>query len=118
MGPLILAYDAECPFCRDLLRWAQARDDRGSLAPFPLQNPDLVRIAPELAGRDLREALHVVDGATREVWVGGDAWIALLGRLRGWRWVAPILGLPGIRGIVARAYRAVARRRYCRARVR
>jgi len=44
---LILAYDAECSLCRKRADWIAARDKQGLLTLFPLQHPDLVRIAPE-----------------------------------------------------------------------
>jgi len=62
-APLLLAYDAECPLCRRLVDWVQRRDRWGLIIPFPLQNPELVRMAPELAGRPLQAALHGLDSA-------------------------------------------------------
>lgn len=109
--PLILAYDAECSPC---LRWMERlrnHDCHGLLVFFPLQNPELVRIAPELAGRDLYGEIHGLEEGTRRVFTGGDLAAAVLARLPGWRWLSPLLRLPGIRACAARAIaRPIARR--------
>jgi predicted DCC family thiol-disulfide oxidoreductase YuxK len=114
MAPLLLAYDAECSLCRTLVGWVQARDRGGLVIPFPLQNPELVRMAPELAGRELGEALHALDTGSRRVFRGGDCLAPLLARLRGWNLLAPLLRLPGVRALARRAYASLAARRHCR----
>jgi len=111
-APLLLAYDAECPLCRRLVDWVQRRDRWGLIIPFPLQNPELVRMAPELAGRPLQEALHGLDTGTRQVRAGGDLlpWVAR--RLPWWRFWAPILRLPGLARLLSGCYRFLSTRRY------
>jgi len=92
-APLILANDAECLHCRAFVDWIQERDQWGLVIPFPLQNPELVRMAPELAGRALEQGLHGVDTETHDV-AAGDALAPLIARrLPGWRWLAPLAGL-------------------------
>jgi hypothetical protein len=49
-APYLLAYDAEDSGCRRLVDWIQRRDSSGLVVSFPLQNPELVHVAPELAG--------------------------------------------------------------------
>ncbi len=101
LGPLLLAYDAECSRCCQRAQALQARDARGLLILFPLQHPELVRMAPELAGRRLHGELHGLDLETREVWSGADLLPELAARLPGWRWAAPILRIPGLARAVA-----------------
>lgn len=108
MAPLILAYDAECSLCRRWVARIEARDREGLIVPFPLQDPNLVQVAPELAGRALDQAVHGVDVATREVWCGAGVLRPVLRRLPGWRWLAPWVDLPGIRTLAALFYRRVA----------
>lgn len=111
-APLILAYDGECPMCRGAMDWVQRRDRWGLIAPFPLQNGELLRIAPELAGRPLDQALHGVDSRDRRVFSGAALFPELARRLPRWRFVAPLMGLPGVAPLAGRLYRWVAARRF------
>lgn len=113
-SPLILAYDAECSLCCRVADWLRARDRNGLLVFFPLQGKDLVRVAPELAGRALHGEIHGVEERTRRVWTGGDLLPHVLGRLPGWRWVAWGLRVPLIRQASVRLWRWRATRRFQR----
>ncbi len=101
LGPLVLAYDAECSRCVKRAEGLQAADRRGLLVLFPLQHPELVRMAPELAGRRLHGELHGLDLATREVYSGAALLPEIASRLPRWAWAAPLLRLPGVARAVA-----------------
>jgi len=78
---------------------------------FPLQNPELLRVAPELGGLPLQEAIHGVDSSTREVFAAGGLWVRMLGRLPGWRGLCGrLLSLPALRGAAAAWYGRRSRR--------
>lgn len=79
--PLLLAYDAECSLCMKRAEWIRARDAHGLLVLFPLQHPELARMAPELAGRTLHGELHGLDLGTRQVLTGEALLPALLRRM-------------------------------------
>ncbi|MBL0210189.1 MAG: DUF393 domain-containing protein [Holophagaceae bacterium] len=111
-GPLILAYDAECSLCCRMMDRLRERDRKGLLVFFPIQGKDLAFFAPELAGRDLHGEIHGLEEGSRRVWSGGALLPHVLGRLPGWRWVAPMLHLPGISNLTAWLYRRRAVRRY------
>lgn len=98
---LLIAYDAECGPCRRLVDWIGARDRQGLMAFFPLQNPELVRMAPEFAGRPLHGEVHGMDLASRETWSGAALLPRILARLPRWCWLAPLLRLPGLRQALA-----------------
>jgi len=98
---LLIAYDAECSSCCRLMDWAGARDRRGLLVFFPLQNPELVKLAPELAGRALHGEIHGLDLGRRDTWSGFELLTQILRRLPGWRWLAPFLRLPLVRQVAA-----------------
>jgi predicted DCC family thiol-disulfide oxidoreductase YuxK len=98
---LLIAYDAECSPCCRLVDWVGARDRWGRVVFFPLQNPELVRLAPELAGRPLHGEVHGIDLGRRETWSGPALLPEILGRLPRWRWLAPALHLPGLRQLAA-----------------
>lgn len=100
-APLLVAYDGECHHCRKKADWVRERDAWGLIEVFPLQHPDLVRIAPELAGRQLHGELHGMDLRSRQVYRGPALLPELLSRLPRWRVVAPLLRLPGLARLVA-----------------
>lgn len=101
---LLIAYDAECNPCCRLVDWVGARDRWGLVVCFPLQNPELVKLAPELAGRALHGEVHGMDLALRLTWSGPELLPRILARLPGWRWLAPTLRVPGLRQLCAWAW--------------
>lgn len=113
-APLLLAYDGECGLCRRAMDWVQRRDRWGLVVAFPIQNAELLRVAPELAGRPLHLEIHGVDTFTREVYAGADLIIHVLDRLPRWRFVAPLLRIPGLPSLGQRLYLWAAARRYRR----
>jgi hypothetical protein len=101
-APYLLAYDAEDGGCRRLVDWVQRRDRSGLVVSFPLQNSELVLVAPELAGLPQAGQVHGFDTRTRQVRSGARMLPSLLGRLPGWGWLAPLAGLPGLSGMLYR----------------
>lgn len=93
---LLVAYDAESAPCRRFVDWVGARDRNGSIVFFPLQNPELVRLAPELAGRPLHGEVHGIDLGGRQVRSGAALLPWVLARLPSWGWAALALRLPGL----------------------
>ena len=112
-APLLLAYDGACDLCQRLMESIRIRDRWGLVIAFPLQDPDLLRVAPELAGRPLEQALHGLETATRQVFAGAELLPPVLARLPGWRWLAPLFRAPGVAGLAQRLYLRTAARR-CR----
>jgi predicted DCC family thiol-disulfide oxidoreductase YuxK len=98
-GLLLLAYDGENPRCRALADWAGRRDARGILVAFPIQNPELARMAPELAGLPLLGRVHALDLRSRAMYADEQVVVPILRRLPGWSWLAPLAGwVPLARG--------------------
>lgn len=110
--PLLLAYDGACGLCQRLMAAIRGRDRWGLVIGFPLQDAELLRVAPELAGRPLERALHGLDTASRRVFVGAELLAPVLARLPRWRWVAPLVRLPGIAEAAQWFYLRVAARRH------
>lgn len=110
-APLLLAYNGECPFCRRMVDWAQRRDRWGLVVAFPLQNAELLRMAPELAGRPLHLEIHAVDTENRRVHVGAEALPQILRRLPRWCLLAPLWRLPGASSLAKWVYLRIAMRR-------
>jgi len=114
-APLLVAYDGECPRCCRIVDWVQRRDRWGLVVAFPLQNAELLRMAPELAGRPLQLEIHAVDTGNRRVHAGAFVLPEILRRLPLWCLFAPLMSLPGISAIARRVYLWLAGRRYPRA---
>ena len=103
-APLLIAYDPDCSLCFRMALWLARRDRRGLLLVAPLRDPEVLALAPELAGRDLRREIHGLDLGTRRIWVGADLLPPIARRLPAWAWAAPLLRLPGVTGLVRRLY--------------
>ena len=97
-----------------MMTWVQLRDRQGLVVAFPLQSPELVRMVPELAGRPLEAEIHGLDLGSRQVWRGAGLLRPLARRLPGWRWLGPLLGLPGVPGLSQWVYLRLAERRFRR----
>lgn len=94
-SPLVLVYDAEDARCRRLADWVARRDRDGLVVPFPSQNGEVARVAPELAGRVAPGLLLILDMGTRQVEEGPRVMGPILARLPGWSALAA-LGLAGL----------------------
>jgi predicted DCC family thiol-disulfide oxidoreductase YuxK len=101
-GPHLLIYDAEDAGCRRLVDWIQRRDRDGRVVAFPSQNPELVRVAPELAGLALHRGIHGYDPRTRRIRSQERALPGLLRLLPRWRWLAPFARMAWFAHLLAR----------------
>ena len=112
--PLLIAYDASCTLCTRMVLWLARQDRQGLLVILPLRDPNLLELAPELAGKPLEREIHGLDLGTREVRAGADLLQPIARRLPGWRWLSPLLGIPGLPRLSNRIYLWVAARRFRR----
>lgn len=111
MEPAVLIYDGECAMCRASALWLMRRarvSDRLEILPCR-SGPRRTRY-PEISDEVCMRAMQLVLSDGR-VLSGADAVPELLRRVRGWRWVASILGLPPVRPVTRRLYAWVARSR-------
>ncbi len=106
----ILVFDAACPLCRAAVDWILHRIETGALVPIGCQTPERAAWCPQIPEAACMEAMHLVlpDGT---VYAGEAALPLLFGMLRGWRWMAAALRLPGVRAMSPPLYRWVARHR-------
>jgi len=108
-GTIEVFYDGGCRLCVASRRWAEARDPGHRLefcdltAPAPQTDQPLDREEPVTEMIVRRE-----DGGLLR---GFDAWLAVLGVLPRWRWLARVLASPPLRWLGPPVYRFVARHR-------
>jgi predicted DCC family thiol-disulfide oxidoreductase YuxK len=112
--PLLLAYDPACTLCCRMALWLARRDRQGLLLILSVRDPDLLALAPELGGRPVEREIHGLDLGTREVRAGADLLRPIARRLPGWRWLAPLLALPGLPRLLNAIYLRWAAWRYRR----
>jgi predicted DCC family thiol-disulfide oxidoreductase YuxK len=104
--PIEVWYDGQCSLCRRSRRWCLARD-----AASRLRFRDF-RTTPDgelPVDRHLAEQSLWVRRRDGELSSGFEGWRWILRELPGWRPLAAITGLPGIRHLGSRMYRLVAR---------
>jgi hypothetical protein len=106
-APYLLIYDAEEPGCRRLVDWISRRDQAGLVVAFPCQSPQLLHVAPELAGLALAGAVHGFDTRNRRFHRGPRLLPSLFRRLPGLRWLGLATALPSVAGLL---YRFLSRR--------
>ncbi len=103
-SPLLLAYDPACTLCCRMAIWLARRDRQGLLLILSVRDPDLLVLAPELAGKPVEKEIHGLDLGTREVRAGADLLGPIARRLPAWRWLSPLLGIPGLPALANRIY--------------
>lgn len=105
-GSVTVLYNGDCPICaREIAHYARAAERSGAPLSFePVAAADLAGwgLTPEAAVR----RLHVRVGG--RVVAGLPAFRAVWSALPGWRWLARLTGLPGIRTLAAALYDRVA----------
>lgn len=108
--PVVL-YDGGCSFCRSWVERIRAWDRAQKLELVPYQERARVAGMPALATEDVAAALHLVMPNGR-IFRGGRAVWEVLGHIPRWRWVRPLLWIPGMGVVIDRAYAWVAARRH------
>jgi predicted DCC family thiol-disulfide oxidoreductase YuxK len=107
----VIIYDGKCPVCTGTVEWIRANEISGSFEMVPCQSEERSMLHPVVNRAECMKAMHLVlpDGA---VLVGEQALPYILARIKGYRFAAPILKLPGAAGVSRIAYRWFADRRY------
>ena len=111
MTQAVLIYDGTCGLCQGGVSWIGRRALRGEFEFLPCQAAERRARYPWMEERACLEAMQLVlpDGRV----LAGDAAIPeILGRLRGWRWLAAFFAIPGAGLLAPHAYAWVARHRY------
>ncbi|MBO7745507.1 DUF393 domain-containing protein [Paenibacillus sp. MWE-103] len=112
---LIVLYDGTCNLCLASVRRLKELQSTAILRFIPVQSlEDTYETIPELSAvteDQLLTKMHVVemDGT---VHAGAAGVVRILRTVRGWRWLAPLYRVPGLRGVADLLYRIIAGRRY------
>lgn len=107
----VLIFDGECPLCSGAAAWVMRGARPGRIETLPCQSEERARRFPEVSESACLEAIQLVwtDGALHS---GADALPRILSLMRGWRWLAWLLALPGLSLVARPAYRWIARNRH------
>ena len=100
---LLLIYDGWCGVCTRTVDWVRAHDPDGRVAALPSQTPGLAERAG-LSREQVDRAAWAIDRAGRS-YAGAAAINRTLAELHGWRWLARLYALRGIRHAEDRGYR-------------
>ncbi len=108
---VVLIYDGECPLCQGGMRWVKRHALPDQFEFVTCQSPERRARFSWMPEESCMEAIQLVlpDG---EVLAGDAAISEILRRLRGWRWLARLFEIPGMRWLAPRLYQWVARHRY------
>lgn len=111
MDRAVLIYDAECPVCRASALWLMRRAlMTGGLEILPCRAGERQVRFPQITDAACMRAMHLVLPDGRVV-TGADAVPELLRRVRGFRYVAGLFELPGVRPVARHLYAWIARNR-------
>jgi len=106
----VLLYDGHCPLCRRAaVRFARLGGADVRLESF--QEPGVLERYPDLSREQCMREMQLVHDDGR-VEGGADAVRTILARAPAFRWLAVLLGAPGLRSLSRRGYGAIARNRY------
>lgn len=105
-------YDGACPRCRaDRRRYERlAGSARRSVHWFDITDQERALLEKGIAPEDALQELHVEDAGGR-IHRELNAYILLMSRVPLLRPLAWLIGLPGLKGLLSRWYRASVRRR-------
>ncbi len=106
-----LVFDGECGFCRRSIELLRRWDKAGRLSFVPFQDSGALAPLPKIPRAELEEAMHLV-GPAGGVLKGASALPAILRLVPGGAPLALLCRVPGVPGLLGRAYRQIARNRH------
>jgi predicted DCC family thiol-disulfide oxidoreductase YuxK len=111
MPEMTVLYDGSCSLCRASVVRLRRFDTRGRIQLMDLHDPEANTRFPQVDRKVAMRWMQAIDARGR-VWSGAEAWAHIGLLLPGWKLIAWILLVPGIRSIAARIYDWIARNRY------
>ena len=111
MSELTVLFDEACALCRASAAKVRRFDRRGRIELLDLHDPEAPRRFPQVDREMALVWMQAVDPQGR-VFSGVDAWARIGLLLPGWKWVAWVLLVPGVRYVAGKFYAWIARNRY------
>lgn len=111
MAELTILYDGSCSFCRASVARLRRYDTQHRIEALDLHDPTAQARFPQVDREQAMRLMQAVDSHGR-AWGGVEAWARIGLLLPGWKLVAWLPLLPGIRWIAAGVYGWIARNRY------
>jgi predicted DCC family thiol-disulfide oxidoreductase YuxK len=108
---LTVLFDGSCSLCRASVARVRPFDRHGEIEFLDLHDPSSNRRFPNIDREVAMRSMQAVDRRGR-VYTGEEAWAQIGLRLPGWKLLAWILLVPGIRWIARFLYLWIARNRY------
>jgi predicted DCC family thiol-disulfide oxidoreductase YuxK len=111
MPALTVLFDGHCGLCRASAERLRRFDPQRRVELLDLHDPSAALRFPAI---DRREAMRWMQAVDREgrVFSGSDAWAHIGLELPGWKAIAWIPLVPGVRWLARSVYAAIARNRY------
>lgn len=107
----IIFYDGQCPLCQREIQHYQRTQGAGELEFVDLTQAE-DRLKPyAITLKSALLKLHAVD-AQGVIKVGVDAFILIWRHLKGWRWLARFVNIPGIKQLAVLSYHWFAKWRF------
>ena len=111
MAGLTVLYDGSCGLCRASVERVRPWDKRERIDFLDLHDPSAEHRFPQIDWEAAMRWMQAVDAEGR-VFSGADAWARIGMLLPGWKLLAWVLLVPGIRWIAGKIYAWIARNRY------
>jgi predicted DCC family thiol-disulfide oxidoreductase YuxK len=111
MAELTVLYDGACSLCRASARRVRRFDRRGRIELLDLADPSAAERFPQVDREVAMKWMQAVD-RRGQVSSGADAWARIGLLLPGWKLLAWLLLVPGLRWLAGKVYAWIARNRY------
>ena len=111
MPELTVLFDGACSLCRASAARVRRFDRRGCIEFLDVHDPEAQRRFPQVDRDAALRWMQAVD-SRGQISSGADAWARIGMLLPGWKLLAWLLLLPGIRFLAQKIYAWIARNRY------
>jgi predicted DCC family thiol-disulfide oxidoreductase YuxK len=111
MSRLTVLFDGTCNLCRGSVQGVKRFDAARRIEFLDLHHPSARERFPQVNREEAMRSMQAVD-SNGNVSTGSNAWARIGMLLPGWKWVAWILLVPGIRFMAGTFYAWIARNRY------
>lgn len=111
MAELTVLFDGSCSLCRASAARVRRFDSQNHIELLDLHDTSVSKRFPQIDRDEAMKWMQAVDPNGR-IYSGSDAWAKIGLVLPGWKLIAWILRIPGIRWIASKIYAWIARYRY------